>query len=81
MLTPLDSVNTFVPGTLGGGVVYNPDLSAWYMIFALGVWTAVNMFIRHLLRFLVFRKLIKGDMVLIVKNGKMNLKAFKYNSL
>lgn len=30
-LTPLDSVNAFVLGALVGGVVYNPDLSAWYM--------------------------------------------------
>lgn len=81
MLTPLDSVNAFVLGALVGGVVYNPDLSAWYMVFALGAWTAVNMFIRYLLRFRVFRKLIKGDTILIVKDGKMNLKEFKRNSL
>ena len=34
-LTPLDSVNAFVLGALIGGVIYNPDLSVWYMIFAL----------------------------------------------
>ena len=33
-LTPLDSVNAFVLGALIGGVIYNPDLSVWYMIFA-----------------------------------------------
>ena len=41
-LTPLDSVNAFVLGALVGGVVYS-DLSVWYMIFALAVWTMVNM--------------------------------------
>lgn len=80
-LTPLDSVNAFVLGALVGGVIYNPDLSAWYMIFALGVWTTVNMFIRYLLRFSPMRRIIKGDTVMIVKNGEINLKEFKRNGL
>lgn len=45
-LTPLDSVNAFVLGALVGGVIYS-DLSVWYMIFALAVWTMVNMMIRY----------------------------------
>lgn len=55
-LTPLDSVNAFVLGALIGGVIYNPDLSVWYMIFALGTWTIVNMTIRYLLRFSLIRR-------------------------
>lgn len=80
-LTPLDSVNAFVLGALVGGVIYNPELSAWNLIFALAIWTFFNMLIRYLLRFKIFRKLIKGDTVMIVKNGKINLKEFKRNSL
>lgn len=80
-LTPLDSVNAFVLGALVGGVIYNPDLSVWYMVFALGVWTTVNMSIRYLLRFSPMRRLIKGNTVMIVKNGKINLREFKRNGL
>ena len=80
-LTPLDSVNAFVLGALVGGVVYNPDLSVWYMVFALAVWTVVNMLIRYLLRFRVWRRLVKGDTVLIVRRGQLNLKEFKRNGL
>lgn len=80
-LTPLDSVNAFVLGALVGGAIYNPDLSVWYMIFALAIWTIVNMAIRYLLQFQLFRRIIKGDTILIVKNGKINTKAFKRNSL
>ena len=70
-LTPLDSVNAFVLGALIGGVIYNPDLSVWYMIFALGTWTIVNMTIRYLLRFSLIRRLVKGDTVMIVRNGQI----------
>lgn len=80
-LTPLDSVNAFVLGALVGGVVYNPDLSVWYMVFALAVWTVVNMLVRYLLRFRVWRRLVKGDTVLIVRRGQLNLKEFKRNGL
>ncbi|MBQ7842835.1 MAG: DUF421 domain-containing protein [Odoribacter sp.] len=80
-LTPLDSVNAFVLGALIGGVIYNPDLSVWYMIFALGTWTIVNMTIRYLLRFSLIRRLVKGDTVMIVRNGQINLKEFKRNGL
>ena len=76
-LTPLDSVNAFVLGALVGGVVYNPDLSAWYMVLALGVWTVFNLLIRFLLRFKHLRRLIKGDTVMIVQGGKINLKEFR----
>lgn len=79
-ITPLDSVNAFVLGALVGGVIYS-DLSVWYMVFALAIWTVVNMFIRYLLKFKFMRRLIKGDAVMIVKSGQINMKEFKRNSL
>ena len=60
---------------------YNPDLSAWYMVLALGVWTVFNLLIRFLLRFKHLRRLIKGDTVMIVQGGKINLKEFRRNGL
>lgn len=80
-LTPLDSVNAFVLGALVGGVIYSPDVSAWQLVFSLGVWTCFNMGIRYLLRFKTLRRLIKGDTVMIVRNGQINLKEFKRNGL
>lgn len=38
-ITPLDTVNAFVIGALVGGVIYNPDMDVWHLIFALAVWT------------------------------------------
>ena len=80
-LTPLDSVNAFVLGALVGGVIYSPDVSAWQLVFSLGVWTCFNMGIRYLLRFKTLRRLIKGDTVMIVRDGQINLKEFKRNGL
>lgn len=80
-LTPLDSVNAFVLGALVGGVIYSRDVSVWQLVFSLGVWTCFNMGIRYLLRFKTLRRIIKGDTVMIVRNGKINLKEFKRNGL
>lgn len=80
-LTPLDSVNAFVLGALVGGVIYSPDISAWLLVFSLAVWTCFNMSIRYLLRFKFMRRLIKGDTVMIVRNGQINMKEFKRNGL
>ncbi len=80
-VTPLDTVNAFVIGALVGGVIYNPDMDAWHLIFALAMWTIFNMFIRYCLRFRILRKLIKGDSIYIVKGGALNIRAFKRNNL
>ena len=80
-LTPLDTVSAFVIGALVGGVLYNPDMTALHILFALAVWTAFNLFIRFCMRSKVLRRLIKGDSVYLVKNGAINFKAFKRNSL
>lgn len=80
-LTPLDTVSAFVIGALVGGVLYNPDMSVWHILFALAVWTGFNLFIRFCMRSKVLRRLIKGDSVYLVKGGAINFKAFKRNSL
>lgn len=74
-LTPLDSVNAFVLGALVGGSIYSPEMSVWYLVLALGVWTVFNMLIRFLLRFKHLRRLIKGDTVMIVRDGKIDLRS------
>lgn len=80
-LTPLDSVNAFVLGALVGGVIYSAEVSVWELVFSLAMWTAFNMFIRYLLRFKALRRVIKGDTVMIVHDGHINLKEFKRNGL
>lgn len=80
-LTPLDTVSAFVIGALVGGVLYNPDMSAWHILFALALWTAFNLFIRFCMRSALLRRLIKGDSVYLVKDGVLNFRVFKRNSL
>ncbi len=79
-LTPLDSVNAFVLGALVGGSIYSPEMSVWYLVLALGVWTVFNMLIRFLLRFKHLRRLIKGDTVMIVRDGSSDATGSKWSS-
>ncbi len=80
-ITPLDTVSAFVIGALVGGVLYNPDMSMWHILFALAVWTAFNLFVRFCMRSAQLRHFIKGESEYLVKNGIINFKAFKRNSL
>lgn len=80
-ITPLDTVSAFVIGALVGGVLYNPDMSMWHILFALAVWTAFNMLVRFAMRSARLRHFIKGESVLLVKDGVINFKNFKRNSL
>ena len=58
-LTPLDTVSAFVIGALVGGVLYNPDMTIWHLIFALAVWTGFNMLVRFAMRSSLLRHLNK----------------------
>ena len=80
-LTHLDTVSAFVLGALVGGVLYNPDMTIWHLIFALAVWTAFNMLVRFAMRSAYLRHLIKGESVFLVKDGVLNFRNFKRNSL
>lgn len=80
-LTPLDTVSAFVIGALVGGVLYNPDMTIWHLIFALAVWTVFNMLVRFAMRSAYLRHLIKGESVFLVKDGVLNFRNFKRNSL
>ena len=65
-ITPLDTVSAFVIGALVGGVLYNPDMSMWHIIFALIVWTGFNMLVRFAMRSARMRHFIKGESVFLV---------------
>ena len=80
-ITPLDTVSAFVIGALVGGVLYNPDMSMWHILFALTVWTLFNMLIRFAMRSARLCHFIKGESVFLVKDGAINFKNFKRNSL
>lgn len=80
-ITPLDTVSAFVIGALVGGVIYNPDMDAWHLVYALALWTLFNLLIRYSMRSRFLRRLIKGDSVYIVRNGALNLKVFRRNLL
>jgi len=80
-ITPIDTVNSFVVGALVGGVIYNPQMDIRHLLFAIGIWTMVNLLIRFLLRFKLMRMIFMGNTVHIVRNGKLQLKVFRRNGL
>ena len=53
----------------------------WHILFALAVWTAFNMLVRFAMRSARLRHFIKGESSFLVRNGAINFKAFKRNSL
>ena len=53
----------------------------WHILFALTVWTLFNMLIRFAMRSARLRHFIKGESVFLVKDGAINFKNFKRNSL
>lgn len=80
-VTPLDTVSAFVIGALVGSVLYNPEMTMWHILFALIIWTAFNMLVRFAMRSARLRHLIKGKSVFLVKDGIIDFKSFKRNSL
>ena len=80
-VTPLDTVSAFVIGALVGGVLYNPEMSFWHILFALAVWTLFNMLVRFAMRSAWMRHFIKGESVFLVKDGIIDFNSFKRNSL
>ena len=56
-------------------------MTIWHLIFALAVWTGFNMLVRFAMRSSMLRHLIKGESVFLVKDGIINFKNFKRNSL
>ncbi len=80
-ITPLDTVSAFVIGALVGGVAYNPDMTILHLIFAFAVWIIFNLFVRFCMRSALLRRWIKGTSDYLVKDGILNFKVFKRNSL
>lgn len=80
-ITPLDTVNSFILGALVGGVIYNPNLSIWLMLFAILVWTLINVLIRFLSKINFFNRLFNGKSEYLIKDGMLDLKMLKKNHL
>lgn len=80
-ITPLDTVNSFIVGALVGGVIYNPDLSIWLMLYSILIWALINILVRLLMRINIINRLLNGKAEYLVKDGKLNLKMLKKNHL
>ena len=80
-MTPTDIVNSFVIGAIVGGIIYEPDLSIWDMLFAMIIWSAINLIVRFLSRNSYLSGFLQGESEFIIKDGKLNLKVMDRNNL
>ena len=80
-MTPTDIVNSFVIGAIVGGIIYDPDLSIWDMLFAMIIWSAINLIVRFLSRNSYLSGFLQGESEFIIKDGKLNLKVMDRNNL
>lgn len=80
-MSPTDVVNSFVIGAIVGGTIYAPELSVWYMIFGLVIWTIINIVIHLLTKIPFFSRLFYGSVDFLIKDGVMDLKAMQRNKL
>jgi uncharacterized membrane protein YcaP (DUF421 family) len=76
-MTPTDAVNSFVIGAIVGGIIYAPNLSVWDMLFAITVWTLINLAIHYLSKKQFFNRIFHGSVVFLVKDGELDVEAME----
>ncbi len=81
MITPLDTVNSFIIGALIGGVIYNPGLSVWLMLFSIFIWALINIAVRQLSKINFINRLINGSSEYLIKKGVLMLGTLKKNNM
>lgn len=79
--TPVNTVNAFVLGAMIGGVIYTPDLSVWYLVYAMAIWSVINALINYMSHFHWGQRLINGKVEEIIKDNKLDLDAMSRNHL
>lgn len=80
-ITPVNTVNGFVLGAMIGGVIYTPDLSVWYLVYAILIWSLINALINYLTRYGFFQRLIHGKFDFLMKNNQLDINALQRNHL
>ncbi|WP_428897236.1 putative membrane protein YcaP [Parelusimicrobium proximum] len=80
-LTPLNTVNALVLGSMIGGIIYMPELTVWHLVFALLLWTLINHIINYFSNFRLFRHLIRGQSDYLIKDGVINMNNLEKNKM
>lgn len=80
-VTPVNTVNGFVLGAMIGGVIYTPDLSVWFLVYAILVWSLINALINYLSRYHFFQRLIHGRFDFLMKDNQLDIEALNRNHL
>lgn len=74
----LDLVQNIILGGLVGGIIYNPNVSILKFAFVLFIWTFIISFVAYVCRKNgKLRRLFEGQIIPLVRKGKMNEGGFK----
>ena len=80
-LTPLDTVNAFAIGAFVGGSIYDNEISAWFVVYAIAIWTAINIIVRFFSKYQFINKIIYGSSEYLLRNGLLDLKNMQKNHI
>lgn len=74
-LTPLDFLTSLILSEIVGNTLYDDKVHISHLLFALALWTALSyLFEKATTHFVKFGYLTEGRAVLLIDNGKLNLK-------
>ena len=68
-----DQVQNYVLGGIIGGVIYNPAISIWVILVLIQKWLKTNN--------MFFKKIVDGEPITVVKNGKIDVEATRKSGL
>jgi len=81
-ITPLDFVYAVILGGILEESIFDDKVTIGNLVFALAIWAlAIFLFEKIMQRFDKFRVLIMGDPSIVIKDGELDVKAFKKSKL
>jgi uncharacterized membrane protein YcaP (DUF421 family) len=81
-LNPFDFISAMIMSEIVGNTIYEKQNSYVMLLFALAVWTCLSLLFEKLTQHVKkLRKPLEGEPVLLIREGKLDIKKMRENSL